>query len=569
MKETKLDRRSFLKGTAAAASAVAASGAISAMADEAAPAVLNHDSVDGKWSFEIPPEAIGDDQIAETREAEIIVVGAGTAGLVCAVAAAEAGGKVILFAKGAGPIGRGGSNFAFHSKYRESLGLEPIKFRPFYKTQMLTNSLNIDQAKWMLWYKTSEDYMNWLIDIMAEPGNYELYLEQVQHLNRCDDPELWEWNPLATHGWIDPEIALGVGDGQPFVVSQLAKKAQSLGVEIYYDTCAKQLVRGGVPNGTEGRVDAVIAQDANGNYIKFVGTKAIVLATGDFSRDRDMMKRYAPEWYDVVKNFDVDEDFDPEAGKVYGGLYEGDGQKMGLWVGAAWQKNFPCPAMVGGGYGGVDTITAMINVQTGKRFHCEGETGGFYSYIYKNHVYGNKIAEIWDSAYAENAQPWPKRKTGYTTPLYEPEEIIAQWDAKVEDGTYVKADTIEEVIEKLGLQPEIIDEINRYNGFCETGVDEDFLKLPEFLIPIKTPPFYGFVGEPSYNILTVMGGLRTNDNMQVCDAADEPIPGLYNVGTMIGDVYYGCYQFKIPGQNLGMNCGALAKYTGEFIVANE
>ena len=56
----------------------------------------------------------------------------------------------------------------------------------------------------------------------------------------------------------------------------------------------------------------------------------------------------------------------------------------------------------------------------------------------------------------------------------------------------VKADTIEELVEKLGLPKETaIATIERYNGFCEKGVDEDFYKRKELLLPIKTGPFYG------------------------------------------------------------------------------
>ena len=530
---------------------------------------LTHTSVEGKWAFEIPPDPIAEDKITETREAEIIIIGAGTAGLSCAVAAAQAGGKVILFAKGKGPIGRGGSNFGFHSKYRESLGLKPVEPYPFIYNQLATQAFTVDQDKWYKWYQHSEEHINWLIDIMAETGKYQLFMEQIGSMNRITDPDSPEYIPVATHAWITDEMQL-VGDGQPFVVQTLADKAVSLGAKIYYNTCAQQLVRGGKPNGTEGRVEAVIATDADGNYIKFVGTKAIVMATGDFSINRDMMKKYCPHAYDWVTNFDMGEDFDPENGKVYGGLYDGIGQRMGLWIGAAWQKNYPNTAM-GGGFGGPGAGGVGITLnEKGKRFFCEAHTLGFNTMFMRNHVYGNKTYQIWDTAFAETGQPWSKGvKTGYTTPLFTAEEMIENWDKAVEEGRYVKADTIEEVVSKLGLPPETVNEVARYNKFCETGVDLDFYKNKVHLIPIKTGPFYGGGGETGGNFLTVLGGLRTDIDMKVCDKDDKPIPGLYNIGTMVGDTYFATYTFRISGQNLAMNCGTFGKLTGEYIVANE
>ena len=66
-----------------------------------------------------------------------------------------------------------------------------------------------------------------------------------------------------------------------------------------------------------------------------------------------------------------------------------------------------------------------------------------------------------------------------------------------------------------------------------------------------------------------MGGLRTDLNMRVCDAEDKPIPGLYNVGTMVGDAYGVTYSLRLPGQNLGMNCVCFGYLTGKYIVENE
>lgn len=70
---------------------------------------------------------------------------------------------------------------------------------------------------------------------------------------------------------------------QALVVNELASRFEKLsGTTIYYKNVARQLVRGDQPNGTSGRVTAVIAEREDDTYAKFVGSKAIVLATGDF-----------------------------------------------------------------------------------------------------------------------------------------------------------------------------------------------------------------------------------------------------------------------------------------------
>ena len=136
-----LNRRDFLQG----ASAVGALGALGAMGTLAgcapaapgegrssagaesagSPSALNAETGAGKqWSFEIPPEPIADGDIAETFSAEVIVVGAGMAGMCCATSAAEQGVNVIVVDAGTKPISRGGSNQAIGTKYQREMGVD-------------------------------------------------------------------------------------------------------------------------------------------------------------------------------------------------------------------------------------------------------------------------------------------------------------------------------------------------------------------------------------------------------------------------------------------------------------
>lgn len=123
-----MSRRNFLKA-GAAATAVAGSAA-TALASETTPAatdgkdVLTRETLEkGTWSFMIAPEPVPEDQIKETKTHDIVVVGAGMAGLCCAVSAAEQGADVIVFSASSKPISRGGSNHAIGSKYQAEHGI--------------------------------------------------------------------------------------------------------------------------------------------------------------------------------------------------------------------------------------------------------------------------------------------------------------------------------------------------------------------------------------------------------------------------------------------------------------
>lgn len=143
--------------------------------------------------------------------------------------------------------------------------------------------------------------------------------------------------------------------GAPIVAKAWADIfTEDYGGEIDYSTVAQYLVR---DDDNTGRVSAVIAQDADGNYIKYEATKAVVLATGDFSKDFDMMARFAPYAWEHFKDV-LTPEVDYDAEMIYTGLMPGTGQKMGLWVGAAWQKTFPNPCAINGAISGRRTASS-------------------------------------------------------------------------------------------------------------------------------------------------------------------------------------------------------------------
>jgi succinate dehydrogenase/fumarate reductase flavoprotein subunit len=164
--------------------------------------------------------------------------------------------------------------------------------------------------------------------------------------------------------------------------------------------------------------------------------------------------------------------------------------------------------------------------------------------------------------------PWYPFGSYYGGPEQSVTDVVAGWEKSAKAGKIFKAYTIEELAAKLALDPSTLKAtVNRYNGFCKTGVDEDFFKRAGLLIPVRTGPFYAdSSSKPRLTI--VCGGLRTNLKMQVLDTKDEVIPGLYAVGTIVGDMFANYYSFMPSGINLGSTCVTFGYLTGKEIAGS-
>ncbi len=113
-----------------------------------------------------------------------------------------------------------------------------------------------------------------------------------------------------------------------------------------------------------------------------------------------------------------------------------------------------------------------------------------------------------------------------------------------------RADTIEELAEQMGIDAEeAVKAVERYNELCEKGIDEDFGKAAEYLIPVKTPPFYGF--RETLECQTSLGGIDIDPFNRVVDAAGAVIPGLWAGGSDASKLTMESYNIEVPGSLLG------------------
>jgi succinate dehydrogenase/fumarate reductase flavoprotein subunit len=144
-------------------------------------------------------------------------------------------------------------------------------------------------------------------------------------------------------------------------------------------------------------------------------------------------------------------------------------------------------------------------------------------------------------------------------------------DAAIEAGQGFKGETIDELLDNIkGFNgAEGLDDagkaaakkaIERYNELAAKGTDEDFNKIPKYLKPILTPPFYAEITGNAYCLVIIGGGLESDKEAHVLDKERNVIPGLYAAGNIQGNRFAVKYPFKLGGAShcLAMFYGYIA-----------
>jgi predicted oxidoreductase len=131
------------------------------------------------------------------------------------------------------------------------------------------------------------------------------------------------------------------------------------------------------------------------------------------------------------------------------------------------------------------------------------------------------------------------------------DSVKSSIDRGLQAGTnFVQADTLEDLADKMGVdKAAFLASVERYNGYAAAGVDEDFFKESVFVTPVNTPPYIG--AKIGTGLLCVCGGLHVSDDCEVLSTDDEPVPGLYALGNVMGDLYAYDYPINIQGNSHG------------------
>jgi fumarate reductase flavoprotein subunit len=310
-------------------------------------------------------------------------------------------------------------------------------------------------------------------------------------------------------------------DAQTLVVKCLKENAVRKGINIRFNTRGRQLLRRG-----KGRVTGVIAQNKNGEYLRFNAKKGVVLTTGDYGGNAEMMAKYCPQAAYITLNLKTS---------------SGDGHMMALWAGAMMEPA-PHAPMIHGFPGPLGVAPFLqVNIK-GERFHNEDVPTQNYCNAVERQP-GQQAYQVFDSKYP---QELPKMGIG----LVKINEATDETRQRVEKLCF-KADTIEELGKKMGVPVATFKAtVTRYNEMARAGKDRDFSKRPDRLTTIDKPPYYA--GKGRYFFLAVMGGIMVDTSLQALDKNREAIPGLYLAGNTMGNRFAVDYPTICPGICNGM-----------------
>lgn len=507
----------------------------------------NEEKDDGDWLGKAPE--IAEKDIVATHDTDILVVGCGTGGMFAVAAAAEAGGKVIGIDRF--PVGTGVREDlgAIDSRYQKKWGTKIDKF-DFITMATQYAGGHIQQDLVRLWCEQSAEAIDWLGDRLEERG-----IELWHEAGDKDDHTRYEH--FATGH--SPRLPRGKDGKFTVTLSQvIADYALKKGARFDYSTKMVKLEKN-----KEGRVTGCIAQNSEGQYVRYNAKKGVIVATGGYAKNIKMMEALQPWNLRVVGR----------TGAMPGA--HGDGIRACLWVGAKMDEThsalkFDRCAVRPNQMPGVETMNSgdsgffwmgsqpwlKVNAD-GKRFMNES---GTYENILHADEYqkGHSHYTLFDSNWVKYAEQFKMHGCSRMFPFANGADPNIPWQVVeskmlpglIEKGFVVKADTIEEFAQKLQLPVETLKAtIARNNELYKKGEDVDYGKEAHRLSPIDKAPFYG--AKNTGWLLCTLDGIQINTDMNAIDTEGNPIPGLYVVGNDSGSYFANEY----PNLATGMACG--------------
>jgi len=535
-------RRTFIKGAALGTAGIASAGfLVGCGGEEKTPAPAPQDTEAAVPSFLKPPAPIAESEIKETVTADIIVVGGGMSGLCAAMSAAEEGAQVILLEKTEKVNFRGNDYGAIDTKMQLQINNKIDKMEAVQEI-MRYNAYKGNQKVVRLWADNSGQVADW---IMAKAEGYGCKPKPVP-LDETATPGTTVKGFPTLSFRMDPSEAAqsdAPKGTDPWTASMrytLKKGCEDAGVDIRYKTPAVQLVR---EDNNKGRVTAVIAGE-KGAYKKFAAKKGIIMCSGDYNADKEMREYYIPSTKYIHANmFEM----------VNGLINTGDGQKMGMWIGAAMDE-FPHAPMyfdfaVPGAPILADALMRQPWLNVNERGLRYGNEELPYAYLCnaQRQQPGNARWGVWDAKWPEEA---PSFKVvackDMRTNFHNPDNVKKY----IEKGYIRSAETLEELASKIKVPKEaFLQTVTRYNEMAHKGVDEDFGKRAACLTTIEKPTFYA--APLGTALLVTLGGLQINEQLQVLDGEKNVIPGLYAAGNASGNYYANDYCVNLPGNSHG------------------
>lgn len=446
---------------------------------KAVTAALEKAGADVEALKNIKPEEI--EIKVKDREADIVIIGAGGAGMSAAVEAAGSGKSVIIVEKM--PIVGGNTNRATgginaaETSIQEQEGIKDT-IETFYEDTFKGGKEENDPELLSILVENSAEAVDWLNELGAG-------LTRVSLSGGATNPRIHT-----------PADGSAVG---PVVVSVLQEKLEELGVEILMETTATKILE------ENGRASGIEASDINGNTFK-IDAKAVIIAAGGFGANSDMVETFRTD----LVGFSTTN----HSGAT------GDGIELGQEAGAALddieQIQIHPTTDPESGYmftEGLRGDGAILISAEGKRFTDELLTRDVVSANILKQKDGIAYLVTNEEMRAENAA-----LAGYVTKEYA-----------------VKYETLKEVAEAIGAEEAAVAEtMSRYKEAVTSGTDAEFGRT-HLEQTLEEGPYYILKVTPG--IHHTMGGLKIDTRTHVLNVDGEIIEGLYAAGEVTGGVH--------------------------------
>ena len=431
--------------------------------------------------------------VKETQKKDVVVIGAGGAGLIAAIEAKNNGAQnVIVLEKmafaGGNTLISGGEYAAPNNWVQVKKGLKDSN-DTFYN-DILKGGDNEGNPK--------------LVRVLADNAlNGAEWLKD--YINMTFEDRQMFFGGHSVERSLVPLGATGVE-----MISKLLAKAEELNIPVLYETPAVELII------DKGRVTGVKALSEDKEYT-FLAKDGVILASGGFGSNLEMRVKY---------NKDVDENI--LSTNTVG--ITGDGITMAEKIGAQLEdmpfiQTYPTCDPISGAllyFGDVRLIGGSILInQEGKRFVEELERRDVISMAIKNQT-GNAAYQFCDEAQV--------KLSGVAE--HHADEMNYLFNNKL----LVKADTIKEAADFFGIDAaELEKTVEKYNQYAKDGKDLEFNKRGK-LTPFEAKgPFYIMKAVPAVH--HTMGGVKIDENARVINTKGEIIKGLYGAGEVTGDIH--------------------------------
>lgn len=474
----------------------------------------------------------------EELTTDVVIIGAGAAGMTGAMEAARSGLKVTVLEKGSSVAVSNGSMaggpVAVGSRIQKEAG-ETFTVDDVFNRMMDYSNSSVNASL----VRQALELSGETIDIFQDMG-MKISLREDNFGVGFRARMRFEEKGLDRMGLLQEDI-------------------EKNGGQFLFETTGKKVIV------EDGKVTGVEAEKADGTKVT-VHAKAVIMATGGYLGNDELMK----EHFGGVKvnalgsTLSVGEGMDMvvEAGGmldnnfgIVANEFSASNEASGPWKKDANQ------ALNLGVYG-----TLLVN-QEGRRFNNEDliakeplSTGGeitlregtYYAVVDQAYIDGMKTMGVYQ--YLGSPESWVYGKK--TLDGQKLENLDAGIEQSIKEGWGVKADTLEEAGAYFGLT-DLKATVEAYNEMAKSGVDTQFGKEKAFMKAVDKGPYYVFQYQPS--AWCTIGGVRVDDKLRALDTNHEPIEGLYVGGVDAGSLYSNPY-YDLEGAafSLALNSGRLA-----------